>query len=167
MNGMPIFEHDLFVSYAHIDNRALVEGEKGWIDKFHYALATRLSQVLGEESKIWRDPKIQGNDHLTDTIRNALPRSASLLSVLSPRYLKSDSCMDELREFFKVADHTSGDRLLDKSRIFKVIKTHVPLDQHPPELRDLIGYKFYRIDAKSGRPHEFMVDECPIRSLPG
>jgi hypothetical protein len=156
---MPTFENDVFISYAHIDNRALVEGENGWIDKFHYALATRLSQVLGEESKIWRDPKIQGNDFLTDTIRAALPRSAALLSVLSPRYLKSNSCLEELKEFLKVAEQTGGVRLRDKSRIFIVIKTDILLDEHPPELRELLGYKFYRRDSKTGRPHELMVDE--------
>lgn len=159
MNQASQFEHDIFISYSHIDNRALVEGEKGWIDKFHYALATRLSQVLGEDARIWRDLKIEGNDNLTGTIRSALLKSAAFLSILSPRYLKSNSCLDELKEFLEIAEKTGGPRVLEKSRIFKVIKTHIPLDQNPPELREFLGYKFYRIDSTTSKPHELMVDE--------
>ena len=41
------FESDLFVSYAHIDDQALTEGQKGWISTFHRALEIRLAQLLG------------------------------------------------------------------------------------------------------------------------
>jgi hypothetical protein len=35
-----------------------------------------------------------------------------------------------------------------------VLKTPVPLDTHPPELRSLLGYEFFKIDPETGRVRE-------------
>lgn len=43
-----------------------------------------------------------------------------------------------------------------KSRIFKVVKTPVPRDQHPVEIQGLLGYEFFREDPATHRPHEFV-----------
>jgi hypothetical protein len=32
------FKKDIFISYAHIDDEALIEGESGWITEFHRSL---------------------------------------------------------------------------------------------------------------------------------
>ena len=55
------FEDDIFISYAHIDNHPLTEGQEGWISDLHRALQIRLAQLRGETPKIWRDLKLQGN----------------------------------------------------------------------------------------------------------
>src|SRR5258707_14534752 len=68
------FEHDLLISYAHIDDQALVEGENGWVARFHRLLEIRVGQLLGQTPKIWRDLKLQGNDYFADTILDRLPR---------------------------------------------------------------------------------------------
>ncbi len=148
------FEDDIFISYAHIDNHPLTEGQEGWISDFHRALGIRLAQLRGETPKIWRDLKLQGNDYFGDTIVERFPKVALLVSVLSPRYVKSDWCVKELREFYKAAATTGGVRVADKSRIFKVIKTPVERKQHPQEVQELLGYEFYQFDH-SGRPIEF------------
>ena len=36
--------NDIFISYAHIDNEALTEEDKGWISQFHKVLDTRVAQ---------------------------------------------------------------------------------------------------------------------------
>ena len=51
------FENDIFISYAHIDDQPLVEGQKGWISNFHRALEIRLAQLMGRPPSLWRDPK--------------------------------------------------------------------------------------------------------------
>src|SRR5580765_1809768 len=90
------FENDVFVSYAHIDDQSLAEGKPGWIAIFHRALEIRLAQLLGKPPRIWRDPKLQGNDVFADKLVDRLPRAAVLVSVLSPRYIKSEWCLREL-----------------------------------------------------------------------
>ncbi|NMF64374.1 DUF4062 domain-containing protein [Brasilonema octagenarum] len=148
------FENDIFISYAHIDNQPLSEGQEGWISDFHRALEIRLAQLRGEKPKIWRDEKLQGNDYFGDTIVERFPKVVLLLSVLSPRYVKSEWCIKELQKFCEAAAMTGGVRLAEKSRIFKVIKTPIARNEHPPEVQELLGYEFYQLD-QSGRPIEY------------
>ncbi len=147
------FEHDIFISYAHIDNRPV--GQEKWIETFHERLAVVLSQLLGEDPEIWRDLKLQGNDYFDDAIVNQLPGTAILVSVLSPRYVQSEWCTKEVQKFLEVADQTGGVRVGEKSRIFKVVKTQVPLDDQPSELQGMLGYEFFEVDPQTGRPREF------------
>ncbi len=147
----PKFENDVFVSYAHIDDQVLAEGQTGWIATFHRALQVRLGQLLGKPPKIWRDPKLQGNDVFADKLVDRLPQVAVLVSVLSPRYVKSEWCLRELNEFLRV---TEGARIADKLRVFKVVKTPILRDQTPPPLQPVLGYEFFTVDSQSGREHE-------------
>src|SRR5512138_2187513 len=148
------FENDIFVSYAHIDDQPLVEGQKGWISSFHRVLEIRLGQLLGRHARIWRDPKLQGNDVFADRLVDRLPRVAILASVVSPRYLKSEWCTRELREFWKASAATGGMRVGNKTRVFKIVKTPVPLEQQIPEFQGVLGYEFYTVDPDSGRARE-------------
>ena len=148
------FENDIFISYAHIDDMALVEGQKGWISSFHRALEIRLGQLLGRTPRIWRDPKLQGNDAFADRLVERLPGVAILVSVISPRYMKSDWCLRELHEFTKAAAGTGGVRVGHKIRVFKIVKTPVPLEQQDPELQHMLGYDFFTADPHSGRTKE-------------
>src|SRR5438105_4949123 len=100
---MPRFEHDLFISYAHLDNECLFDSDQGWIDLFHQRLVIRLAQLLGEKPRSWRDPKLSGNDEYGDVLLFRLSDVALMVSILSPRYLKSDWCQHELSEFHKCA----------------------------------------------------------------
>jgi hypothetical protein len=154
MLSAPVFESDLFVSYAHIDDEALSEGEKGWISTFHRALEIRLAQLLGKQPRIFRDPKLQGNDYFADRLVDLLPKTAALVSVLSPRYVRSDWCLREVEEFCRASQTNGGLRVSDKARMFKVVKTPVPLEQHPSELQELLGYDFFTVERETGRPRE-------------
>lgn len=156
------FEIDVFVSYAHIDDEVLGEGQTGWISSFHRALEIRLAQLLGQQPRVWRDPKLQGNDVFGETLlTEKLPRAALLVSVLSPRYVRSEWCTRELRRFLEASESTGGVRVADKVRVFKVVKTPVPRDEHPPELQEVLGYEFFTIEADTGRPRELSQSAPP------
>ncbi|HKQ75757.1 MAG TPA: DUF4062 domain-containing protein [Blastocatellia bacterium] len=155
MSALFNYENHLFISYAHIDNYHYSGAAKGWIDLLHENLEIRLSQLLGKKPTIWRDRKLKGNDVFYDTIDIELSKTAILLSIISPRYVQSSSCRQELGSFFRLASQDVGVRLDDKHRVFKVVKTYVPFEDHPPEIRDLLGYEFYQCDQASGRVREF------------
>jgi hypothetical protein len=148
------FDCDAFISYSHIDNVGLVDGSKGWITNLHRALEIRIAQLLGEKPQIWRDPKLAGNDVFEIKLIEQLKRVAVLITVVSPRYVKSEWTRRELVEFWKAAEAQGGVRFHDKARIFKVLKTPVPRDMDLPELVALLGYEFYKIDSETGRVHE-------------
>lgn len=148
------FAGDAFISYAHLDNVELVEGRKGWVANFHRALEVRVGQLLGKSANIWRDPKLSGNDLFAETLIDRLKQVALLISVVSPRYLKSEWTLRELNEFWRAAEEQGGVHVSNKARVFKVLKTPVPLDRTPPELRALIGYEFFKVDPETGKVRE-------------
>jgi len=148
------FEGDAFISYAHLDNAELIEGRKGWVANLHRALEVRLGQLLGKPPQIWRDPKLAGNDVLAHTLLERIRRVTSLISVVSPRYVKSEWARKELSEFYQSAEEHGGVKVRNKARIFKVMKTPVAVDLHPPELRSLLGYEFFKVDAETGKVRE-------------
>jgi hypothetical protein len=156
------FEQNLFISYAHIDDRPLNRGEKGWITRFHETLNAILSMRLGSEARIWRDEKLQGNDVFSSEIVAQFRRSAALMSIVTPRYINSDWCTREAREFCEAAAQTVGLMVGSKSRVFKVIKT--PIDESeeenlPSHMKTLLGFEFFTV--KEGAPLELDPDYGP------
>lgn len=165
MSSLTNFEDEVFISYAHIDNQPLDGGLKGWVETLHERLQIRLTQLTGEPVKIWRDRKLQGNDIFADTLITRLSKAALLVTVVSPRYVRSEWCLKELEEFCKCATAHSGLLVGDKSRVFKVVKIHIPLESHPPQLRGFLGYEFFEYDAERGRAKEFDSEVVPQRDI--
>jgi hypothetical protein len=148
------YDGDAFISYAHLDNVGLAEGHKGWVESLQRALEIRVGQLLGKQTEIWWDPKLQGNDVFADTLVERLRDVAALISVVSPRYVRSEWGRRELAAFVQAAQAQGGLNIGDKSRLFKVLKTPVPLEEHPPELQALLGYEFFRTDPATGKVRE-------------
>jgi hypothetical protein len=148
------FRRDIFISYAHIDNVALKEGEIGWVTDFHRALEIRLAQLLGARPRIWRDQKLKGNDSFSDEILQQFPNTAAMVSIFSPVYIKSVWCTKEVRGFYETAVKGIGIKIDNKSRLFKVVKTAVPYGEYPPEAADTLGYEFFVSDPYIHRVKE-------------
>ena len=146
------FDHHAFISYAHIDNEPLTPGQKGWVAQFHATLQTMLSQRLGEKARIWRDDKLEGNDMFAQEIVDQFARTALLISILSPRYVRSEWCTRELRAFCEAAALTGGVTVGNKSRIFKVVKTPVDVGAGLPEpVQQTLGYDFFAVEEGDSR----------------
>jgi hypothetical protein len=73
---------------------------------------------------------------------------------VSPRYVRSEWGRKEIMAFCQAATEQGCLEVQDKCRVFKVLKTHVPLEEHPPELRSVLGYEFFKIDQETGKPRE-------------
>ncbi len=153
------YQDDIFISYSHLDNESPFD-DPGWVSAFHRALEVRVAQLLGKKAKIWRDPDLAGNDVFPDQLSERLENAATLVCVLSPRYVESDWCQRELNEFT-----AAGSQLLvdgtTKARVFKVIKTQVPSDRLPPPVQLLLGYEFFKIDPETKRVRELDVSIDP------
>ena len=142
--------NDLFISYAHIDNLPISEDEKGWITEFHRILENRLAQLLGEQPRVWRDQKLTGGDIFDQKIISQFDQTKLMVSILSPRYIKSEWCVKEITKFYKNAEERGGVAFAGKSRILKVVKTPYDPDELHPELRNIfgsvLGFNFYDFD---------------------
>lgn len=142
MGFVPDFQNDLFISYCHADNASVPGSRRHWITDLENLLRNRLQIQLGKPVATWRDEKIQGNDYFDDTIRAELLYSACLLCVLSPSYVGSTWCLQELNEFSAAADRSTGRVFEGHSRIFIAVKFPVKPGLHPEALRGLDGYHF-------------------------
>ena len=149
MNQVRQFERHVFISYAHIDNQPLSADQHGWVTRFHESLEAMLSMRLGRKADIWRDKKLSGNDVFADEIVAQFTKAAVLVSVLSPRYIESDWCTREVREFCDAAQRDTSLVVDNKSRIIKVIKTPVDSeDVLPPVMKQVLGYPFFTMDEE-------------------
>lgn len=149
MSSNPPKDPQVFISYAHLDNQPVGE-QPGWVKVFDETLTVYLGELLGEEPSIWRDQKINGNDSITPTILSSLSKAAVIVTVLSPRYVRSDWCLLEAQEFCK-RNHGRHE-----ARVFKVIKLPVKNEVkyfkdedsfvfYNKSLHDLKGYQFFQI----------------------
>ncbi len=153
------FEHDVFLSYAQVNNSA-PEGRRGWVSTFEVYLQIALDQRAGRIGavKIWSDlSEIDGNQSLKRTIRDALDRSAVLVALNSTGYLINEDCRRQLDRFRRRA---SGDRIGaaagDRLRIVNVLINNVDRGDWPKEFGGTIGFDFHdaRHDNPKGEPSE-------------
>ena len=152
----PRFDHDLFISYAHSDDQSAVEGQAGWVTHLAATLESVLATRLGRRPKIWRDRKLvdrESGPHDEETTGN-LQRSALMLAVVSPHYVRSAWCLNELKVFQQAAEASGGLRVgKGFSRLIKLMK--LPVDGGlPPGLQETAGYTFFEGNGSDGRAHE-------------
>jgi len=139
-----MFGVDVFISYGHIDNQS------NWVTHFHTALQRRLQELLGTERVVvWRDVKLNGTDAFEDVIRNNVATSALFVSVLSPRYIASPSCKNELDWFVAAGERGNGLRLETQSRLVRVVKTRLPEGTQPSNFNATLGYEFFESDPQN------------------
>lgn len=136
------YDHDVFVSYAHLDD----QGETAWVTNLVRHLDTEVSQRLGtSDLRIWIDHNLDGNRPLAPDIIEAIRRSATLLVIMSPGYIASGWCARERNAFLGFAQECASD-----GRIFIVRCRDVDASCLPPEFGDLIGFKFWTQDTDAG-----------------
>jgi hypothetical protein len=158
MTYIPGFKHDIFISYAHVDNLT-VGDETGWISGFHRHLEIALAKRIGRMGlvKIWRDEKLEGDQLFDQTISEGLNQSALFLSVASNGYLASEYCIQELKAFHeKARTEPHGLQVGDRSRVYAVLINNIPHSQWPGEFGRISGHPFHNAgdDKDLGNPSD-------------
>ena len=134
-------QHDLFISYGCVDDQPGDNGEAGWVSCLVEDLRKRLSERLGRKDSvsIWKDEEqLLRHVDIEKQIADAIARSACLLVVLSPGYLRSDWCRRERIDFLKWV----RDRDANGSRVFVVERDWIEGDK-PEEFQNLLGFRFW------------------------
>src|SRR5258706_4079242 len=150
MAYIPGYAYDIFISYAHIDNRPNSWENLGWIEKFHKDLETLIARRIGrpDSVKIWWDNRrLDGSVLFDHSIEEGIRESAIMICLNSPGYLASDYCKKELELFYKKAQTENiGLKVGNRSRILNVLLNNIPFSQWPKELAGTSGFHFH--DAK-------------------
>ena len=154
-----IQDSDVFISYAPVDDQPLSVERQGWISQFHRNLEVRVEQLSGERVKIWRYPGPAETAQMAPAVLDNLSNVKTLVSVVSPPFVKSSGCVRQVESFADAAEKQGNLRLSSGSRIFKVVKRPVPDDEMPPRLADLFAallqFDFFDVDADTGRIREY------------
>ena len=151
---LPYFEYDVFVSYSHGVQGG--EGDaplKDWTLELIRSLETDIRAVDTEfdDLRIWRDEQIDPTIHLSDELRGKVRNSGILMIVMSPRYLASTWCKDELEWFRQQVQ----ERERDQGRVFVVRALRTDENRWPDFLRDTRGH------AMCGFPFHDKQDSMP------
>jgi hypothetical protein len=160
----PHFDYDVFVTYSHGDPLGLQESPlRDWTINLVRDLEADIRAVDPEFDKlgIWYDEHLDPTNDLTPELREKVRASAVLLVVMSPRYLSSRWCKDEL-EWFR---EQVADRSRDQGRVFVIRALPTDETKWPDFLRDERGYSpkgFFFYDLKSRMPFRWRgVEEHP------
>ena len=137
------FEIDVLITFADKDNETAKKGEAGWVSQFKKFLELMLYQVLGEK------PNILLKGEYDSVTAATLDNAAVLVTVLSKEFVQSGRCLDTLEGFYKA---TAASKV---NRVFKVLKSPLINQEHPPRLRDLLGYDMFQLDNETGAMKEY------------
>lgn len=161
------FEYDIFISYGHLDDEN-PEDVKGWVDLLVERLPGQMQGHLAYKPRVWRDEQsLRGNHLLKDAIKEGVEKSLLFVPVLTPRYVLSGWCRNELEMFCASKAPACGDAAAFRSRIFKVVKMPLVMphvrDKEPEQLREMVGYEFYEMEGDM--PVEFSPDVQPAKDM--
>lgn len=152
------YDNEIFISYSHIDNEPFGDPRGGWVDIFHEHLQNFVNVHVGRRTKVWRDKRLTGGEVFSDEIEQQLRRSAILVSVISPGYMRSEWCNRELIGFTRTAQTLGNLRVGNLQRVVKVLRLPVERNALPPLLDEVLGGQFYREDPASGRARDLLLD---------
>jgi len=142
-------QHDIFVSYAHVDNQPLEGTDRGWVTTLVGNLSNFLARKLGTRSvSLWMDRELAGHAPFTPAIMDAVRQTATLVVVVSPAYLNSEWCSRERETFLKLV----RERSRSDSRVFMVEIDKVDRNDLPAEFGGLLGYRFWVQDREGRAP---------------
>ena len=151
MNFLRDYSHDVFVSYAHgpkAQGRYSSERHNllsGWTHRFIDDLVAQvdfnLSQVEGDTKtrvNFFMDPDLESGGSIAENLREKARSSALFLVVMSPTYLKSSWCTDEI-DWFLSGLSEDNPELRRFTRIF--VAHIIPTDRTtwPNGLKDEFG----------------------------
>lgn len=140
--------HQVFVSYAHADDEPLDDGVPGWasffVDKLKRSAAR---QPGGAGIEFWMDHRLEPHRRVDDELRKRLRESAVILALLSPRYMESDWCRQEMATFVEeVGGGVSADRVF----LVEALPTERPVWH--PAIRDLTPVQFWASGLTNPEP---------------
>ena len=138
------FQYDIYISYAIKDNEDLNNG--GWVSKFQKFLEVLILQILGEK------PNFLGYGNQEKPASSELAKSLIFISILSPEYIKNESCIEELQDF--VQSTKDQNYVVDRNRVLKVVKLPVGADEEPSHLKMLLSYDLYYTNTVTGEVSE-------------
>jgi serine/threonine protein kinase len=159
-------DSDIFINCALIDDQPLSTEQRGWVSQLQRHLEVRLEQLWGEPLKIGRYPMPAGEPPVREEFFTESSRVKTMISVVSPPFLKAEGCRREVAAFYQHATKQGGLCYGEKARLLKVVKTPVEMRDMPAPLSEIFArladFNFFEMDAATGRVLEFDESFGPV-----
>lgn len=138
----------IFVSYTHADNETVYGGLLELVKKIadHYEMKT------GETLSIFTDHDLKWGQSWKKALVSELEATAFLLTFVSPRYLKSPACREEVEVFATAAEKASYKAILPI-----LIQTIPPALQPDTLWKKLQSYQYLEVSAADLRSENRQV----------
>jgi hypothetical protein len=148
MSFVTQYKHDIFVSYAHVDDQPLEGADRGWVTSLVRCVKTRMAQKLGRSDaySLWMDHELSAHRPVTSQILETVRQTATLVVVLSPGYVASEWCQRERSTFLELLQERGV------SRVFVVEREGVSDAARPQAFRDLKTFRFWVRDREDRPP---------------
>ncbi len=158
---VPGFKYDLFVSYAHRNDKPW-----NWVSDFVGTLKDEL-ESKSRDFAIWWDPGLRTGEDFNLAIASAISESAIFLSVLSTAYGDSTYCKKEVEEFRQQRHPAFGLTVGTLSRFQGIVlERDYAKESWPPELRTTSPCPFYSDSVELfSKPAAFDSTSPWIKSL--
>lgn len=126
------FENDIYISLAN--GNILNSWEKNLVQ----FLTTLLERLLNKKMRI----AYSGEDRALQQNHTVLSGSCVYIILLNEDYIRSENSMAELES---ICNCLQG----DKTRIFKVLKSEMPLNVQPESVRNYLSYDFFEKEVEN------------------
>jgi len=137
--------NDVFISYAHADNKIGPSGTS-WVSQFTSYLDTSLQQRLGcgDSMRVYFDNRDLHANHEIEELLNEVKNSAVFVAICSPSYVRRDWTRREIDAFSNIPN--------SKDRLFVVDMLPLDsLDDYPFPLNSKPRAKFWHQDEAESR----------------
>ncbi len=150
---------DVLISCAELDDQPMSVGGEGWVDRLKRNLKIKIEQLTGDCLKVETASLPPGKLEVEDTVYESMATARTLVSVISPPFIKSKACNQSVDEYYRTATRV-GEAPRDLShRLFKVFKSPVTSNEIPPgisgALSQVPAFEFYDTCSDTGRVREF------------
>ena len=138
----------IFVSYTHDDNASVYGGLLELVKK----IADQYEMKTGETLSIFTDRDLKWGQSWKNVLASELETTAFLLSFVSPRFLKSSACREEVERFA-----TAAEKAKYKAILPILIQAIPPALQPDPLWKKLQSYQYEEVSAKDLRSENRQV----------
>lgn len=150
---------DILISCAQLDDQPAPPNGEGWVSKLQRNLKVKVEQLTGEPINIQCAPLPPGETDLDDTTLDSMAEARTMLTVISPPFLKSGGCQAGMQHYQRCVSNSELGEAAIRSKLFKIVKTPVGNRDIDPSIssmfQQLLGFEFYDVDSESGRIREF------------
>ena len=150
---------DVLISHAQLDDHPMSAEGEGWVDRLKRNLRIKIEQLTGDSLKVETAPLPAGKDEVEDTVFESMATARTLVSVLSPPFIKSKACNQSINEYCRTAAKSGDNQSSLSHKLFKVYKSPVTTKDIPEPISDplskLPAFEFFDTCSDTGRIREF------------